>query len=193
MSQRRVIKLGGSLLDLSDLIPRFQHWRSSTPPATELLLVGGGPSVRGLRNLSGGQDDEVMHFQAIAEMFQNLSRFSDRALSGASPVSILSELPTTSSGPPQLYLFDCRNWCAQNRTLPRNWTTSSDSIAAMIAIEWSADELVLLKSTAHDPLTALTESNVVDEFFPHLLPRLPAWTIVNLRDDRFATNERLQA
>ncbi len=45
----RVIKLGGSLLTLPDWHERFLHWLAKEPPATNLLVIGGGELVDCLR------------------------------------------------------------------------------------------------------------------------------------------------
>ena len=42
---------GGSLLDWPELAVRFQRWLAAQPPAANVLVVGGGPIVEGLREL----------------------------------------------------------------------------------------------------------------------------------------------
>ena len=45
----RVVKLGGSLLDLPDLPGRVERWLGRQPPASNVIVVGGGPLVNAIR------------------------------------------------------------------------------------------------------------------------------------------------
>ncbi len=63
----RVVKVGGSLLDLPDLSERIEAWLRSQPPARNILVVGGGPFVDALRRLDRGLDlgENACHWLAI--------------------------------------------------------------------------------------------------------------------------------
>lgn len=68
-------------------------------------------------------------------------------------------------------------------SLPRDWTTTSDSIAARLAEALTADELVLLKSTSPpaQSLADLAASGYVDRHFPVAAARLTALRFINLK------------
>ena len=68
---------------------------------------------------------------------------------------------------------------------PENWDTTSDSLAAKLAVQTGADELVLLKSRGlPTPAPALEywgASDLVDPRFPSIASRIPNVRWVNLR------------
>jgi hypothetical protein len=59
----RVVKLGGSLLDLPHLAPRLQSWLGGEPDKLTLLLVGGGEFVEAMRQL-----DQVHAFECCVNI-----------------------------------------------------------------------------------------------------------------------------
>ena len=70
--------------------------------------------------------------------------------------------------------------------LARTWDTTTDAIAARIAVLLGADELALLKSTSVPPGTTRDEAvrlGLVDAAFPSASRGLNAVVAVNLRDD----------
>jgi aspartokinase-like uncharacterized kinase len=72
--------------------------------------------------------------------------------------------------------------------LPHTWETTSDSIAARVAVCLGADELVLLKSVtpkSGENLETLAKLGLVDKFFPHAANMLCNVRIVNLRRPAF--------
>jgi aspartokinase-like uncharacterized kinase len=76
--------------------------------------------------------------------------------------------------------------------LPHTWDVTSDSIAAWIAARWSADELVLLKSTGMNPgITPdhARRDGLVDGHFPQVAAKVPCVRWCNLLEDgpRIAT------
>lgn len=176
---RRVVKLGGSLLQREDLVGRVVRLLDDLPPAgSTLIVVGGGAPVREIQKLQAslGADDESAHWAAIDAMSANARLF---AAAAALP---LFELGTGS--PPQgvsvALLAAWLRTIGPDR-LPRNWSVTSDSIAAALAAETGA-ELVLCKSTP-PPATTLLEAaklGYVDEFFPAAAHDLRQFCCVNL-------------
>jgi 5-(aminomethyl)-3-furanmethanol phosphate kinase len=153
-SHRRVIKLGGSLLTLSDMPTRFLNWFERQAPAENLLIVGGGVLVESLRNIDKqfSLTLELSHKLAIQMMDLNATWVAQ----------ILGQLPVVNqwplianeakSGIVLLTLAPLLNQIedesrAKNIPVPEHsWNVTSDSLAAWLAALWPADELVLLKS-----------------------------------------------
>lgn len=63
----RVVKLGGSLLWQPHLPGRFREWLAEQPPRANVLVVGGGAFVEGLRELDRTQNlhPSTVHWMAI--------------------------------------------------------------------------------------------------------------------------------
>ncbi len=187
----RVVKLGGSLLANAECAQRLNEWLSLQPAMQTILIVGGGESVKRLRiqQMELELDDEEAHFAAIDRMVENSTKLmknfpNSRMLSDLA--SIKSSVKLTQRDP-VLYFFDCRAWCRSNCELPRNWTTTSDSIAAAICCELGASELVLLKSIlpAFANLVEIAGSQIVDAEFRNWIFRLRRLKIVNLTNRLF--------
>jgi 5-(aminomethyl)-3-furanmethanol phosphate kinase len=161
----RVAKVGGSLFDFPDLPTALRCWFESQP-GLNLLLAGGGPFVDVVRRVDEtfALDDSTAHRLALEAM-----RVSAELLAALLPdlpvVRSLGEVHKQSGSmifdpTPMLNLPECR--------LPHSWDVTSDSIAAHVAGELQADELVLFKST---PLPANTNrsqaivAGLIDRYF----------------------------
>jgi dihydroneopterin aldolase len=194
MKAVRIIKLGGSLLELPDVRSRFEDWLGRREETWNLVIVGGGKLVDAIRRY-----DQVhalaataAHSLAIgamglsAELFAQLMPKLLLVRGHTDPRSIIYSGRTI--------IFEVRQFLDQlepklpGRRLPENWTVTSDSIAARIACVVSAAELVLLKScdlpegAAHEELAA---SNHVDPHFPEAVSGIPYVRWVNLRKAGF--------
>lgn len=178
----RVIKLGGSLLELPALAARFRAWLEGQTPAVNLLIVGGGPIVESIRTLDRlhGLGDEAAHWLAIRAMGLSAEVVA-RLLPEAALVKCLNEVELEGTSP-QLYLFEVQEFMqddARNSAspLPASWQVTSDSIAACVAAHVGARELVLLKSALPEgtiTLQSLAQSGYVDEYFPQAMEsRIP--------------------
>lgn len=143
----RVVKLGGSLLELDDLEQRIENWISRQTPATTIWIVGGGELVEEIRR----QDEscelnaEVVHWSCVEKMDDNALR-----LAAGFPewkrfesVDSLDVEPSTRN-----WILSHLSWTRRHTShLPKTWDVTSDSIAATLAHWIGARELVLLKST----------------------------------------------
>jgi aspartokinase-like uncharacterized kinase len=190
----RVVKLGGSLLDMPDLRERFRHWLALQPPARAIVLVGGGRVADCVRDADHLHrlGEEVSHWLAIRAMNLN-ARLVAAMFEEARLVTELDEIPTTppsQAEPTQFVILDpltcMQSLEASPNPLPHTWEVTSDSIAARVAIEIRATELVLLKSTLPQAADsrAAAAAGYVDEYFPRDAHGLTV-RCVNFRDDDF--------
>ncbi|MEX0865863.1 MAG: hypothetical protein WD030_00805 [Pirellulales bacterium] len=174
--RRRVVKLGGSLLQSEHLAERFARWRADQPPAIDVVIAGGGGLADAVRQYAArfALSDEAAHWRCVECMAVTARIVAE--LLNASLVDSLDAVP--AAGQPRLVVFDAARFLATVEpsrvpALPRDWTVTSDSIAARVAEFLSAD-LVLLKS-APRPLStweAAAAAGYVDAYFPRAVLRL---------------------
>lgn len=203
----RVIKLGGSLLNWDQWPVKFRQWLAEHPTARSVLIVGGGRLVDGLRELDAAHHlpPEQSHWLAI-DLMSITARVAAALVHEAYFTDQIDELQSDAA--PNLIVFDPASFLRfVEPTLPppallRDWTVTSDSIAARIAVAIGARELVLLKSASptdgrqsqvdgqrytagparsHD-LLSLAKAGYVDEFFPQAAASIDTIRLVNLRD-----------
>lgn len=183
-----VFKLGGSLLDLPDLVTRLRRVLCIRPDRFPILVVGGGMVTDVVRHWStvfqltdaNSHDLAIDSLDLTAQLIQVLMpEFllvrSHRQL----------ELAMETNRPALVCIKCFMKWLdTRSNHLPHNWSVTSDSIAAAVAIEWGADELVLLKSIDVNPDTSFNDwatEGLVDPCFPKLAPQLNHVSIINLR------------
>jgi aspartokinase-like uncharacterized kinase len=190
----RIIKLGGSLLDFDGLVPQFRRWLAAQSPATNVVVVGGGPLADTIRDAFARHEltEEAAHWLCVrllgvtAELVHNflpesslVDRFADLSSDGHQGRLVLfqtehflrNEEPSLSPSP-----------------LPHNWNVTSDSITARLAALIHAGELVLLKSglpRAEATPSDMAQDGYVDPYFPQAAAGLPVIRCVNLRGDEF--------
>lgn len=200
-----LIKVGGSLLSLSDLAERLRRLFDATKASTVLIVPGGGEVTDVVRNWDQLHSlaTEASHQLAIDSL-----GLTARLLASVLPeatltdANLLAALPTSSRSrhvaildvPSILARSDCQESpadCQESPELPSGWHVTSDSISAWIAIHWQVDELVLAKST-HAPDVIWTDSahserdeadRSVDSAFGKFLPSLPPLFWCDLRGD----------
>ena len=190
----RVVKLGGSLLEMSGLEDRLEDWLSQQTSAHYVLVVGGGMLVEEVRSWDQRWeiDQDAAHWLCI-----DLMSATARLLSSRMPGLLLTDdhsLLERRIEKPGRTVFDPSRWLRETEpqlrgtTLPIGWDVTSDSIAARLAVTLNADEFVLLKSTlpeeaAQQGIAALAECGTVDAMLPRLMPEMPPVRMVNLRSD----------
>ncbi len=186
----RVIKLGGSLFDGADLAARLRRWLSVQPPATSVLIAGGGSIVEQVRAFDRWHSlsPAAAHWLAIRAMSLTATLAAE-LLPEASLVSSLEELRSRmSSG---LLILEVERFLREDQNgaspLPCSWDVTSDSIAARVATVVGARELVLLKSAlpAGPPSReAWARAGFVDGYFARASEGM-SLRCVNLRNPEF--------
>jgi len=196
----RIVKLGGSLLDLPGLIPRLRAWLVNQPPCPTMLVVGGGAMADSLRDMHRlhGLSEPVAHWLCVRAMLLHSAallallpearwagRFSEWSSSAREPRVI----PRDSDSVHSLMILDPWQFLREEEprlapcSLPASWDVTSDSIAARAAELAGAEELVVLKSA--DPpaqdLHELAIAGYVDRYFPVAARGIANLRFVNLR------------
>lgn len=179
----RVVKVGGSLLDWPAFAPRLKQWFAEQPPAPTLFVVGGGRLVDVIRDAqqAHGLTDDAAHWLCIEAMHLNAVLLSEIMLGLPIIDNPVSPISTSES-----CVLDPRRWLRgmSANQVPRDWTVTSDSIAALCAKRTLANELILLKSALPDPgatINSAAAASYVDEFFPIAAEGLKRVVCVNLR------------
>jgi 5-(aminomethyl)-3-furanmethanol phosphate kinase len=207
--RRRVIKLGGSLLNCPDLASRFTAWHAVQQEAINLLVVGGGDLVEAIRVLDRqhGLDKQLAHWLCV-ELMDATAKVAAEILHVGEVLNSPTELqawlddhrdrrwscPPLAIVQPSAY-YTQRLAQVSGCTLPEDWRTTSDSIASWLATCCQADELVLLKSCAapvqgsFDTVTAeaLAEAAFVDASFPQAAQAIPRVRFIDLLKSTNAT------
>jgi dihydroneopterin aldolase len=192
----RVVKLGGSLLDFEDLVPALRRWLGVQPETVTLLVVGGGRLADCIRDYDRlhGLDPEAAHNLAIRAMTLNAQAMVS-LLPEAVLLPPLGEREQWHTSPePRLVILEPESFLEELEVshgvqVPRDWSLTSDSIAAEAAGAFGAEELVLLKSRLPAPpgtVQSAVAEGYVDELFPKFVD-LDWYHIrcVNLRDPEF--------
>lgn len=185
-----VYKLGGSLLSLDDLAARLRCLLRERPNDRALIVVGGGSAADVVREWS------VAH--ALTEVAAHWLAVRSLSLNRALVLSLLPEAREVTSHEEALSMSDsnapllldveaCLSMAEheQRCPLPKCWSVTTDSIAAWVARDWGAAELVLLKSVGLPSELAVSAAAVrglVDPHFPLVAPDVPRVSWCNLRE-----------
>ncbi len=179
---RRVVKLGGSLLDSGALVPGLRTWLASQHEVASLIVCGGGRLVDALRHWDQCQpiDSGASHWSAIRLMDETTRLVA----------SLFPEYPLVSCdlepGPRGHCFVECYRFLREHSRLPHDWTVTSDSIAAELAWQLGLDEVCLLKSTlpVDRQIAHWCKSGFVDPEFEAACRRLQRVTVVDLLSGR---------
>lgn len=184
-----VFKIGGSLLNLSNLVEVIRGAIAQRTGQSAVLVVGGGATADVVRawHQTFGLTSEDAHWLAIEAMALNeslLERLMPEVRVARSAKQVASAV---GEGLPALICADCfLRWgeAAGIAPLARSWDVTSDSIAAWTTLALQADELVLMKSIgvpAGLTFEQAAQAGLVDPCFPRLAPSIPRLSWLNAR------------
>lgn len=194
---RRVIKVGGSLLLRPDLVEALPSWLEQQSPTQNLVVVGGGELIDAIRHLDQQKPaspaevhwrcvDLLQHtFEITASWFGEWATF-DSPNGQADFMELLDAEQQRGDSPDHhpATLVSVRSFYGPDSgsTLPLTWETTTDSIAAELAIRIDADELVLLKSCRVNSQSVddLARAGVVDRSLPMIAPSVRSIRIERL-------------
>lgn len=175
--ERWVVKLGGSLLRRPDLPRLLRQWLGEQAAERQVnLIVGGGTLIDALRELDRVHhlDQETLHWQCIRVLRHTLE-----IVAAWLPAATVIDSPAafarhSGSRQPGWYLVAAEAFYhpESGDDLPCDWTTTSDSLAALLARKLAAEQLVLLKSCELPPaldLATAAAQGIVDPVLPGLV------------------------
>jgi aspartokinase-like uncharacterized kinase len=188
----RVVKIGGSLLDLVGLPDKLRAWLAAQPRAHNVLVAGGGPLVEQVRwwnRETQPVDETASHWMCV-----DLLTVTAHLLHAWLPEIPLVEddrLLCRRVGEDGTTIFGPAPWMRHSepglpgRWLPTSWDTTSDSIAGRLAVALRADEFVLLKSDLpkirSPELSTLAAVGYIDPILAQMSHELPATRLINFR------------
>jgi aspartokinase-like uncharacterized kinase len=182
-----VVKVGGSLYDLPDLQSRLRRWLDEQTDGRCLLVPGGGATADAVRRLDAihSLGDEAAHWLALLALSMNATFLT--SLLRDKPVVQHprdARLGVSILDPFAFAVLDERQ--NPTRSLPHNWSATSDAFAARAAVVVGAARLVLLKSVTFPPGSDWTEAGrcgFVDPVFPSVILEASRLVVeaVNLR------------
>ncbi len=186
-----VVKIGGSLLDLPDLAARLRSFLMNLGTLDLLLVPGGGPAADLVRSWDQRfhLGEEKSHWLALRALMLNAWLLASLLPEGR----VLSRLDHRQSivAAGFLPIMDMLAWAEaddlRNESVPHSWDVTSDTLAARLAIQVQASQLILLKSVdgpGEENWEKAAAANLVDPFFPKVIgPARPTMSVrmVNLR------------
>ena len=172
---RRVVKVGGSLLQQANLPRDLVAWLSSQQPAETLLIVGGGELIEAIRRIDRAalNDPATVHWRCV-DLLQTTYQFVKDWYPNWESIETVAEFQRAldcgfSNSRPTLVAVGSFYRPESDGGLPTDWRTTTDAIAALLAIKCCSDELVLLKSCQVDDSLSINElaaAGIVDEALP---------------------------
>lgn len=184
-----VIKLGGSLAESGRLRMMLAHVRRAR--RSVVVVPGGGAFADAVRRAQDatGFSDAVAHDMALLAMHQMAAVLCDLEPRLVAAETLESMAAAWRHGRVPVWLP--ARLCAGDRRIPRDWSITSDGLAARLAERLAAAEVVLVKSCVVGKAVSartLARRGVVDPVFPRIVARarLP-WHVLGAGDEgRFA-------
>ena len=173
MTNRCVMKVGGSLLRRGDVPARLSQLLETDFSGQQVNLVfGGGRIIDALRDLDSvhAMKPIDMHWRCVRALrltFELACEWFPHAERIESPDSFAVHRQCKTVGH---YIIAADSFYSprDGAVLPEDWSTTSDSISALLAIKLSIDRLVLVKACNQHDLTPTDAANagIVDAVFP---------------------------
>jgi 5-(aminomethyl)-3-furanmethanol phosphate kinase len=167
-----VIKVGGSLFSEPGAMSAVREWLAATrrPDQMRLLVAGGGQAAESLRRVDRANPlgDAVAHWAAV-EMMDTHAGLLAEWFPGTALVDDFPGGPGDHAFRPWRWLREAEPGLGGER-LTVGWQTTSDAIAARVAVALGAG-LVLLKHTlaaTYDTLAAAAEAGIIDPETPRI-------------------------
>ena len=189
MTRPVVVKVGGSLLDWPELPARLSAYLEGRRGDRIVLVAGGGRFADALRDLDRGHAIGEARSHALAlRVLDVTAHLLAALLPGSCVIDDLAGLDPAWSGGRLPILAPRRFLDDDDRSpdpLPHAWTTTTDSIAARLAVRLDVRELALLKSA---PLPSGCDRDqaahlgLVDPEFPRASEGVGLVTFRNLRE-----------
>ncbi len=183
-----VLKVGGSLLDWPDLPDRLSAYLRGRPEIRPVLVVGGGRFADALRDLDRRHAIGEARAHALALRVLDLTAHVLADLvPGLAAVDAIADLDRAWSRTLAPVLAPRKFLDRDDRSpgpLPHAWSTTTDAIAARLAVRLQARELVLLKSADCPPGATIAEAaslGLVDAEFARAASTIPTVAYSNLR------------
>ena len=185
-----VIKLGGSLLELPQLLDRFSAICAADASVRRLVVVGGGRAADAVRLFDRrfGLDPQQGHWLAIRAMSFNAHLFA-AVMDHVEPACTIKTCERIWSSD-KTAVMEPLSWLEDEHrrgiVVPHVWEFTSDSIAAHVATRLGAGRLTLLKSALPKGECAIADvarRGLVDREFPTAAKGIEHVEIINLRND----------
>ncbi len=167
-----VLKIGGSLAETGRLRAALALVSRARRPV--VVVPGGGPFVDAVREAQAGLglSDAAAHDMAILAMHQMAAAMTDIAPRLVA-ADTTREMQRTWRGR-RIPVWLPARLCAGDRRIPRDWSVTSDGLAARLAERLGGAEVALMKSCAvprgASPAT-LARHGIVDPVFPAIVAR----------------------
>lgn len=159
-----VLKVGGALSGVPGALDEIAEALVAIASRQPVIVIpGGGPFADQVRRTQRevGATEEAAHWMAVLGMDQYAHLLADH-VPGARLVDTLVALRAAARG--AVTIFAPYRWMRTSDPLPHTWDATSDSVAAVVAGELDARELLLVKVVSGTPET------LADAFFPNARP-----------------------
>lgn len=162
-----VLKIGGSLHG-SEYLSQWIDQLAAVKHQKIIIVPGGGPFANHVReieqeaqlSLERSHDMAVMAMQQFGKLLHEMN----------TSLSLLNNLYDINSYEDGCKIWDPYEMVIKNCPYPKNWQTTSDSLAAWLAMQTEASHLCLIKSGKVNRSTIKNlQSDLVDNYLPTAL------------------------